>query len=148
MTTSSSTNSFLRNGMLYIAPSLTSDEIGTDAIFNNHTYNLTDCTYNITRETYPLSYSPSSSSGGGGGGGGGKGTNVPFDADAYHHACGAVSNSTTGAVINPVKSARLSTRKSASIRYGKVEVRAKLPTGYVYPPPLLFFLNTSSVVLC
>ena len=44
-------------------------------------------------------------------------------------ACGAVSNFTTGAVINPVMSARLTTRRSHHIQFGKVEVRAKLPRG-------------------
>ena len=44
-------------------------------------------------------------------------------------ACGAVSNATTGSIINPVMSARISTKKSYNIGYGKVEVRAKLPTG-------------------
>lgn len=43
--------------------------------------------------------------------------------------CVAVSNSSQLTVINPVTSARLTTRNSASIRYGKVEVVAKLPTG-------------------
>jgi hypothetical protein len=128
MTTASSDNSFLRNGNLYIVPTLTSDEIGVDAIFNNYTYNLTDCTYNVTRETYPTS---TSASAGSVSGSAINGTSAVFDPDAYHRACGAVSNSATGAVINPVKSARLSTRNSASIRYGKVEVRAKLPSGWV-----------------
>ncbi|KAF8589550.1 glycoside hydrolase family 16 protein [Ramaria rubella] len=44
-------------------------------------------------------------------------------------ACGAVSNETTGTVINPVMSGRLTTRLSHSIRYGKVEIRAKAPKG-------------------
>ncbi|KAI0925381.1 hypothetical protein AcV7_005639 [Taiwanofungus camphoratus] len=44
-------------------------------------------------------------------------------------SCGAVSNQTAGTVINPVMSARLSTRKSHSIKYGKVEIVAKLPRG-------------------
>ena len=44
-------------------------------------------------------------------------------------ACGAVSNRTAGTVINPVMSARISTRGKKSIRYGRVEVRAKLPLG-------------------
>ncbi|KAK0505557.1 concanavalin A-like lectin/glucanase domain-containing protein [Armillaria luteobubalina] len=35
----------------------------------------------------------------------------------------------SGTQTPPVQSARLSTRSSASIRYGKVEVRAKIPTG-------------------
>ena len=35
-------------------------------------------------------------------------------------ACGAVSNDTAGTVINPAMSARLTTRLSHSITYGKV----------------------------
>ena len=44
-------------------------------------------------------------------------------------ACGAVSNATSGSVINPVQSARLTTRLSHHITYGKVEIVAKLPRG-------------------
>ena len=44
MTTASDTNLFTRNGQLYIFPTLTSDEIGTDAVLNGRTYNLTGCT--------------------------------------------------------------------------------------------------------
>jgi hypothetical protein len=95
MATSSSNNSFIRNGELYILPTLTSDVIGQNAIFNGYTFNLTGCTN----------------------------TNLT--------ACGAVSNSTSGAVINPVMSARISTKGKRSIQYGRVEVRAKLPRGYV-----------------
>ena len=93
MTTSSSNNSFIRNGELYILPTLTSDVIGRDAINNGYTFNLTGCTN----------------------------TNLT--------ACGVVSNITTGTVVNPVMSARISTKGKRSIRYGKVEVRAKLPRG-------------------
>ncbi|KLO06572.1 concanavalin A-like lectin/glucanase [Schizopora paradoxa] len=44
-------------------------------------------------------------------------------------ACSSTSNVFTNAVIPPVQSARLTTQKSFSIAYGKVEVRAKLPKG-------------------
>ncbi|KAI0315683.1 glycoside hydrolase family 16 protein [Amylostereum chailletii] len=44
-------------------------------------------------------------------------------------ACGVVSNNTQGTVINPVMSARISTKGKKSIQYGRVEVRAKLPRG-------------------
>ncbi|OCH85862.1 concanavalin A-like lectin/glucanase [Obba rivulosa] len=44
-------------------------------------------------------------------------------------ACGAVANETLGTVINPVMSARLTTQRSHSIKYGKVEVVAKIPRG-------------------
>ena len=94
MATDSSTNSFVKDGKLYILPTLTSDVIGRDAIFNGYTYNLTGCT------------------------------------NEKWQACGVVSNSTTGIVINPVQSARLTTRKSHSIQFGRVEVRAKIPRGY------------------
>jgi hypothetical protein len=44
-------------------------------------------------------------------------------------ACIRVSNSTTGEIINPVQSARLTTKGKHNITYGKVEVVAKLPKG-------------------
>ncbi|KAF8540093.1 concanavalin A-like lectin/glucanase domain-containing protein [Trichophaea hybrida] len=43
--------------------------------------------------------------------------------------CVSVTNTTNGTIINPVKSARISTKKSASIKYGRIEVTAKLPEG-------------------
>lgn len=44
MTTNSANNTFIEDGVLYIVPTLTSDAIGTSAIFNGHTFNLTGCT--------------------------------------------------------------------------------------------------------
>lgn len=114
MTTSSTNNSYTSNGYLYITPTLTSNMIGADAVLNGYTYNLTDCTYNSTN---PMTNPGSSNT-------------TSFDATAYYQACGAVSNSTTGAIINPIQSARITTRNKASIRYGRVEVRAKVPRGY------------------
>ncbi|TFY58030.1 hypothetical protein EVJ58_g6670 [Rhodofomes roseus] len=55
--------------------------------------------------------------------------NISGCTSSNHSACGAVSNSSSGAVINPVMSARLSTVSSHNIKYGKVEVVAKLPRG-------------------
>ncbi|KAH8896899.1 concanavalin A-like lectin/glucanase [Thozetella sp. PMI_491] len=43
--------------------------------------------------------------------------------------CSIHSNSTTGALIPPVRSARLTTKGKLSIRYGRVEIVAKLPAG-------------------
>ncbi|OBZ73352.1 Beta-1,3-glucan-binding protein [Grifola frondosa] len=91
MTTNSPNNSFVKDGLLYIVPTLTSDVIGYENVLNGYTYNITGCT------------------------------------DKNATACGAVSNSTAGTVINPVMSARISTRNSYSLQYGKVEIRAKLP---------------------
>lgn len=93
---------------MYIVPTLTEDHLGTEAITNGYTLNLTldgTCTTNNVSQ------------------------------------CAAVSNSTLGTLINPVMSARMSTKNKASIKYGKVEVEARMPTGYVnfglYFPPLL-----------
>ena len=98
MTTNSENNSFVDNSILYIVPTLTSDIIGTESIFDGFTFNITGCTS----------------------------TNLT--------ACGAVSNMTTKSVINPVMSARLSTKNSHSIQYGRVEVKAKLPRGdWIWP---------------
>ncbi|KAI0357220.1 concanavalin A-like lectin/glucanase [Trametes cingulata] len=93
MTTDSANNSFVRDGHLYLVPTLTSDVIGYNNIFNGYTYNLTGCT------------------------------------DTNLTACGAVSNETLGTVIPPVMSARIHTREPYSIKYGKVEISAKLPRG-------------------
>jgi hypothetical protein len=127
MATDSSTNSYVRDGYLYITPTLTSDVIGEAAIEDGHVFNITDCTFNITQgnsytESTKNSLTPLNISA--------IGTDQEFDVEGYTKACSAVSNSTSGSVINPVQSARLSTRRSASIQFGKVEVRAKIPTGY------------------
>jgi hypothetical protein len=44
-------------------------------------------------------------------------------------SCSIKSNSTLGTMIPPVRSARLTTKGKKSIRYGRVEVVAKLPQG-------------------
>ncbi|OCB92028.1 hypothetical protein A7U60_g659 [Sanghuangporus baumii] len=94
MTTDSSDNLYIKNGQLYIMPTLTSDEIGESSIFDGYTYNLTGCT-----ESWNAS------------------------------ACNVRSDQGTNTVINPVKSARISTKDSVSIAYGKVEIVAKMPRG-------------------
>ncbi|KAG0701464.1 glycoside hydrolase family 16 protein [Suillus ampliporus] len=128
MTTSSSNNSYTSNGYLYLTPTLTSDMIGSDALYNGYTYNLTDCTYNLTNPEA----NPGSSNASG------------FNAAAYYQSCGAVSNSTTGTVINPVQSARITTRNSASIKYGRVDVRAKVPRGdWLWPAIWMLPVNNT-----
>jgi Glycosyl hydrolases family 16 len=60
------------------------------------------------------------------------------------NACTAISNATAKTIINPVRSARLSTKFSKTIRYGKVEVEAKLPRGnWLWPAIWLMSLNDS-----
>ncbi|TFK38507.1 GH16 beta-1,3-glucan recognition protein [Crucibulum laeve] len=123
MTTASTNNSFVRDGYLYIAPTLTSDNIGADAIVDGYVYNITGCTFNITQG---LSYTSSSTQTANASA---IGMDQEFDAAGYYKACSAVSNSTAGQIINPVQSARISTRRSANIKFGRVEVRAKIPNG-------------------
>jgi beta-glucanase (GH16 family) len=43
--------------------------------------------------------------------------------------CVTSTNTTNGTIINPVKSGRINTKLGASIKYGRVEVVAKLPAG-------------------
>jgi beta-glucanase (GH16 family) len=40
-----------------------------------------------------------------------------------------ISNVTNGTIINPVRSARLTTAGKVSLQYGRVEVIAKMPKG-------------------
>lgn len=125
MTTASSNNSYVQDGKLYLVPTFTSDNIGDAAIIDGAIYNITGCTFNVTRGLSYTSSQPSSGSFNSSN----IGSDEDFDAAGYFRACSAVSNITTGQIINPIQSARLSTRRSASIKYGKVEVRAKIPTG-------------------
>ncbi|KAL3423123.1 glucan -beta-glucosidase [Phlyctema vagabunda] len=43
--------------------------------------------------------------------------------------CVAATNTTNGTIVPPVRSARLNTKRGATIKYGKVEVTAKIPKG-------------------
>jgi beta-glucanase (GH16 family) len=43
--------------------------------------------------------------------------------------CIAVTNTTNGTIVNPVKSGRINSKKGATIKYGRVEVTASLPAG-------------------
>lgn len=46
-----------------------------------------------------------------------------------HKMCSVLSDKKTGDIVNPVRSARMTTKGKKSIRYGKVEVVAKMPKG-------------------
>jgi beta-glucanase (GH16 family) len=100
-TTSDPKNSFVDKDGLHIVPTLTtaSTPITQDQIFDNFALNLT-------------------TSGGDGSCTGSK--NID---------CSVRSNATTGAIIPPVRSARINTKGKKSIRYGRIEVEAKLPVG-------------------
>ncbi|PVH81977.1 glycoside hydrolase family 16 protein [Cadophora sp. DSE1049] len=56
--------------------------------------------------------------------------------------CWASTNSTNHTIINPIRSGRINTKASASIRYGRVEVVAKMPTGdWLWPAIWLLPVN-------
>ena len=58
--------------------------------------------------------------------------------------CVSVTNSTNGTIVNPVKSARISTRKGSWITYGRVEVEAKLPAGlWLWPAIWMLPVNNT-----
>lgn len=58
--------------------------------------------------------------------------------------CVAVTNTTNGTIVNPVKSARISTKGAASIKYGRVEVEAKLPSGdWLWPAIWMLPVNNT-----
>lgn len=86
---------------MYIVPTLTQDEIGSDRLLNGYTLDLGEaCT--ASNKTGPN--------------------------------CIITSNSSMGVIIPPVQSARLTTKLSQNIRYGKVEFQAKMPTGdWIWP---------------
>ncbi|KAJ7689729.1 glycoside hydrolase family 16 protein [Mycena rosella] len=133
MTTASEANAFVRDGRLYLLPTLTSDVIPLAEIMDGAVYNLTGCTYNITHASgYTTSGHGSAgvnTTEGAGADGAGIAPDAPLDLAAYLAACSAVSNATQGHILPPVMSARISTRRSASVKFGRVEVVAKLPTG-------------------
>lgn len=58
--------------------------------------------------------------------------------------CVALTNTTNGTIINPVKSGRINTKVGANIKFGKVEVVAKLPAGdWLWPA--IWMMPTESV---
>ena len=59
-------------------------------------------------------------------------------------SCAVTSNSTTGVILPPIQSARIMTKFSRSIRYGRIEVRARMPTGdWLWPA--IWMLPTENV---
>ncbi|SGZ49831.1 CIC11C00000003628 [Sungouiella intermedia] len=108
-TTSSEKNSYVKDGKLYILPTLTNETISNEDIMNGYTVNLT------------------------------------ADGTCTGHGksqCWVSSNLTKSVIIPPVQSARLNTKISASMKYGKIEVRAKMPRGdWLWPAIWLLPVN-------
>ncbi|CCG81819.1 Predicted protein [Taphrina deformans PYCC 5710] len=96
-TTSNDNNSFVRDGKLYIYPTLTTWPPNIEGNSVNLTADGT-CTLNTKLDCY------------------------------------ASHNDSSFQVINPVQSARLTTKGKHTIRFGKVEIRVKMPRGrYLWP---------------
>ncbi|KAJ7245469.1 hypothetical protein C8J57DRAFT_1242089 [Mycena rebaudengoi] len=116
----------------YLLPTLTSDVIPSPQILDGAVYNISGCTYSVTRGA---GYTGEEA-----GGVGANGTRIapdlPPHMPAYLAAFCGVSNATLGKILPPVMSARVRTRRSASIKFERVKIRAKLPTGYWVWPAL------------
>ncbi|BFZ56765.1 hypothetical protein PYCC9005_003813 [Savitreella phatthalungensis] len=64
--------------------------------------------------------------------------------ESRERACIRTQNLTTNSIIPPLRSARLSTRLSSNIKYGRVEVRAKLPIGdWLWPAIWMMPVNST-----
>ncbi|KAI5996066.1 glycoside hydrolase family 16 protein [Pisolithus marmoratus] len=132
MTTNSANNVYISNGQLYIMPTLTSDSIsgGYGAVMNGATYTLDGCTASNGTTTSGNSTTTSNSTSSSG---------------PSSNPCTAVSSASAGTVINPVMSGRINTRGKKSIKYGKVEVKAKLPQGdWLWPAIWMLPVGNSS----
>jgi len=136
--TNSTSNVYLKNGYLYIAPTLTPNYPFPDGTVNN----VTGCTFNLTTENggYTIPNPDPSSS-----------DRFLFDTASYLAACSSYTNSSQGVIINPVQSARISTvpignntRANGNINTGRVEFRAKMPTGD-WMWPAIWMLPVDSV---
>lgn len=106
MTTNDTENAFIKDGQLYIKPTLQDSSL----ITMNNTINLLNngCTGTTFAE------------------------------------CVATTNTTNGTIVNPVKSARLNTLKGASIKFGRVEVVAKMPRGdWLWPAIWMLPVNNT-----
>ncbi|KAL2210724.1 concanavalin A-like lectin/glucanase [Sarocladium strictum] len=113
-TTSDEANSYVDAEGLHIVPTLTTEttNITPDQLVNGYKVNMT-----TDAEKWGKCTSDEDSI-----------------ADDQHphdvrYPCASVSNSTKGQIINPVRSARLNTKGKKTIRYGRVEVTARMPKG-------------------
>jgi beta-glucanase (GH16 family) len=63
-------------------------------------------------------------------------------------SCAITSNSTENKILNPVRSARLTTKGKKSITYGRVEVVAKMPKGdWLWPAIWYVYLSSSASIV-
>ncbi|KAI0129116.1 putative gram-negative bacteria binding protein [Xylariales sp. AK1849] len=101
-TTTDQRNAYADASGLHIVPTFTTDDtnITTDQLFDAYTLNLTT-----------------------------DGRSDGVCTSSIVTDCSITSNFTKGTMINPIRSARLSTKDKVYLAYGKIEVTAKLPKG-------------------
>jgi len=90
-------NSYVRDGVLYLKPTLLSDVIGEGKVLQGHRYDMWG--------------------------------SQPADLCTGNQWWGCERTSTPANMLNPITSARLRTAESFTFKYGRVEVKAKLPRG-------------------
>lgn len=101
--TNNRSNSFTRDGVLYLKPTLTAETLNDQSLMGGSEINLWGSTP-ADQCTGNAFFGCQRTAGGG------------------------------GNVINPIQSARIRTAQSFSFRYGRVEIRAKLPKGdWIWP---------------
>ncbi|KFY69175.1 hypothetical protein V496_00451 [Pseudogymnoascus sp. VKM F-4515 (FW-2607)] len=125
-TTDDQANSFVTSEGLHIVPTMTigSSGISAEQLTNGYTVNLTadgTCTNSRNQRVSELI------------------TDSP---------CVAVSNSSINQIINPVRSARLTTAGKKTIKYGRVEVVARMPKGDWLWPAIWYYHNPSARASC
>ncbi|KAF8234508.1 concanavalin A-like lectin/glucanase [Tricholoma matsutake] len=149
MTTTSDTNLYFSNGQLYILPTLSSLAIQGNIMQNGANYTLPGCT--ATQPAAPPATSANTTTNSTTTTRGGTrptattssngtvaATQLAFvnlesrasgPTTLNTSACTATTSDSLGTVINPVMSARINTKGKVGIRYGRVEIKAKLPRG-------------------
>lgn len=97
-------NSFVRDGVLYLKPTLTADRLGASAVDGS-----TPTNFDVWGST-------------------------PADVCTSNAFYGCARSSGGGSVLNPIQSARVRTAGTFSFKYGRLEVEAKLPSGdWIWP---------------
>jgi len=107
--TNNRSNSYVRSSILYMKPTLTSDLIGWSNVWNGYTMSIWG--------------------------------GVPVDQCTSNEEYGCMRSSqgqSGGNVLNPVQSAKIRSVNTFSFKYGRVEVRAKLPKGDWLWPAIWF----------
>jgi beta-glucanase (GH16 family) len=113
-TTNDPKNAFVDSEGLHIVPTLTTESTGIteEQLLNGYTLNITSSD-------------------------GGDGSCTSKDVKS----CGVRSNATLGTIIPPVRSARLTTKGKKSIKYGRIEIVAKMAKGDWLWPALCKLLS-------